>query len=67
VNEKQTVGLLFFESFLSDRIPKVTTVAIPVNDTSEFRELFEATIYYTNSHSSTFIGHGRRKEITSYP
>jgi hypothetical protein len=66
VNEKPTVGFLFFGAFSSDRTPKAMTVAIPVNYTSEFRQLFEATIYYTNSHSSTFIGHGRGKEVQSY-
>jgi len=32
-------------AFPSDRTHKATTVVIPVNDTSEFREIFEANHY----------------------
>ena len=54
LKEKATVGSPFFGAFPSDRIPKATkdvslyffsTIAIPVNDTSEFREHFEAITY----------------------
>jgi hypothetical protein len=64
--EVETNSFPFFEAFPSERTPKVAKVAIPVNDTSEFRELFEATLYYTNSHSNIFIGHNRQKEVPSY-
>jgi len=49
VEEKPTVGSQFFGAFPSDRIPKVKkdvnvyflfTMPIPVNYTSEFREMF---------------------------
>jgi hypothetical protein len=55
VNEKQTSGSSFFWAFPSDSIPRATNInvhsfvhsfphaAIPVNNTSEFQELFEAT------------------------
>jgi hypothetical protein len=54
VLEKPAVGSPFFGAFPSNRIPKATKgvtvrfllpVAIPVNYTSEFREIFEATTY----------------------
>jgi hypothetical protein len=50
VKEKPTVGSLFFRSFLSDRrmmslYISLFTVAIPVNYTKEFREIFEVTSY----------------------
>jgi len=54
MKEKPTVGFPFFAVFPSDRIPKATkdvnvyflfTVPISVNYTSEFRELFEATVF----------------------
>jgi hypothetical protein len=58
VKEKRTVGFSIFWVFPSDRIPKATKDAnvhffihslpqavIPVNYTSEFREIFEATMY----------------------
>jgi hypothetical protein len=52
VKENRAAGSPFFGAFLSDRIPKATkdvnvrsffTAAIPVNYSSEFRELLERT------------------------
>jgi hypothetical protein len=48
MNEKPNVGSPIFGAICSDHIPEVMyilllTVAIPVNYTSEFWELFEAT------------------------
>jgi hypothetical protein len=54
VQEKPTGGSPFFGAFPSDLIPKATKyvsaycffrIAVLVNDTSEFRECFEATTY----------------------
>jgi hypothetical protein len=54
VKENPSGSSPFFGAFPSDRIPKATKdinlyfffkIAIPVNDTSEFRESFEATTY----------------------
>jgi hypothetical protein len=41
MNEKTTVDFPFFLTFPSDRTHKATTVAIPLNDTSEFREILK--------------------------
>jgi len=55
VKEKPTFGSPIFGAFPYDRIPKAAkdanyifliTVAIPVNYSSEFQELYVATIYY---------------------
>jgi hypothetical protein len=54
--KKQIVDYPFFGSFPSDRTPKVTKestyvslfdVAIPLNYTSEYRELFQVTTCVT--------------------
>ena len=64
MKEKPHVGSIFFKAFPSDCIPKVTKdvkvyifihsvpqAATPVQYTSEFQELFEATIYITDGTS----------------
>ena len=61
MKEKPNVGSPFFGSFPSDSIPRrrrmlmcisLFTVAIPVNYTSEFWEIYEAATYFAKVYLS---------------